>query len=89
MEINYALRRIGIKPGIHDTPSERTAMLIKAIPQASVPGERLLTEYQTSIYTPYPANQEAAHKAGEEIRKLSWLARLSQILARFQEPSRR
>ena len=89
MEINHALRRIGIKPDIQDTPSERTAMLIKAIPQASTPGEALLTEYQASIYTPYPANQEAARKAGKEIRRLSWMARLSQILARFQEPSRR
>jgi hypothetical protein len=54
MEINHALRRIGIKPDIHDTPSERTAMLIKAIPQASVPGERLLTEYRDLDIHPLP-----------------------------------
>jgi transglutaminase-like putative cysteine protease len=85
LEINYALKRIGKKPSIQDTPTERTNSLIRAIPNASKPAGQLLSEYQTSIYSPHQANPEIARKAGSEIRNLSWLARLGRILARFQE----
>jgi transglutaminase-like putative cysteine protease len=85
MEINHALRRLDRKPAVQDTPSERTASLINAIPATSLAAERLLTEYQTSIYSLNQADPEAARKAGFEIRKLSWLAKLRQFLARFQE----
>ena len=88
LEINHALARIGKKPAIQDTPSERTATLIDAIPNAADPASRLLTEYQTSTYSPYPANEEAARKAGKEIRNISWLAWLKNLLKRFQEPDR-
>jgi transglutaminase-like putative cysteine protease len=88
MEINYALKRVKKKPSIQDTPSERTNSLIRAIPSASIPAERLLSEYQTSVYSPHQADTEVARKAGKEIRNLSWLARLGQLLARFQEPDR-
>lgn len=84
MEINHALKRIGKNPSIQDTPTERINSLIQAIPDASEPAQRLLTEYQTSIYSPRQANPEIARKAGYEIRKLSWLARLGKFLPRFQ-----
>jgi hypothetical protein len=87
LEINYALGRIGRKPSIQDTPYERTASLISAIPAATSPAERLLTEYQTSVYSPHPADPEIAKKAGREIRNLSWIAWLNRFLSRFQEPS--
>ncbi|HSB66927.1 MAG TPA: transglutaminase-like domain-containing protein, partial [Anaerolineales bacterium] len=88
LEINHALDRLGKKPAIQDTPSERTASLIDAIPQALTPASLLSTEYQTSIYSPHPANEEAAKQAGREIRNLSWLAWFKKILSRFQEPER-
>ena len=88
LEINYALNRIGREPAIQDTPNERTASLISAIPAASAPATRLLAEYQTSAYSPYPADSEVAKKAGREIRNLSWIAWISRVLSRFQEPKR-
>ncbi len=88
MEINYALARVGRKPAIHDTPAERTVSLINAIPAVSIPAERLLTEYQTSAYSPNQADLEVAKKAGIEIRNLSWTTWLRKFLARFQEPDR-
>jgi transglutaminase-like putative cysteine protease len=86
MEINHALKRVGKQPSIQDTPSERMHSLIYAIPSASTPAEQLLSEYQTSIYSPHQANLEIARKAGYEIRNLSWLAWFGRLLARFQEP---
>lgn len=88
LEINHALTRIGKKPAIYDTPSERTTSLVSAIPSTSLPAEKLLTEYQTSVYSPNEGNQEIARTAGADIRKLSWLAWLGRLLARFQEPGR-
>ena len=88
MEINHALKRIGKIPSIQDTPAERTIALIQAIPDAASPARSLLSEYQTSEYSPYQANLEIARKAGNEIRKLSWQARLGKVLTRFQEPDR-
>jgi transglutaminase-like putative cysteine protease len=86
LEINHALGRIGKQPAIYDTPSERTATLVNAIPETASPASRLLTEYQTSIYSPHPANGEVAKKAGKEIRNLAWLAWFNKLLLRFQEP---
>ena len=88
LEINYALARVGRKPAIHDTPAERTVSLINAIPAVSIPAIRLLTEYQTSAYSPNQADLEVAKKAGIEIRNLSWTTWLRKFLARFQEPDR-
>jgi transglutaminase-like putative cysteine protease len=85
MEINHALARIGKKAAAQDTPSDRTASLISAIPEATTPAERLLFEYQTSFYSPRQPNEVIAQKAGNEIRKLSWLARLRKYLHRFRE----
>jgi transglutaminase-like putative cysteine protease len=88
-EINHALHRIGRKPDLQDTPSERAASLISNIPASAAPVERLLYEYQTSIYSPRTADPDTARQAGSEIRKLSWIARLGRLLARFQEPDRK
>ena len=86
LEINHALKRIGRKPSIQDTPLERTDSLIRAIPEASTPAKQLLFEYQTSVYSPHNSNLEIARKAGAEIRRLSLLARFGKFLTRFQEP---
>ena len=89
LEINRALKRIGQKTSIQETPLERKDALIRSIPEAKTSAERLLFEYQTYIYSPHDANLEIAQKAGAEIRNLSWLARFAKILKRFQEPDQR
>jgi transglutaminase-like putative cysteine protease len=87
-EINHALYRIGRQPAVQDTPRERTTSLITAIPETSVPAERLLAEYQSSMYSPHPSDAEAARQAGKLIRRLSWEAWLRRLLSRFQEPEK-
>jgi hypothetical protein len=89
LEINHALDRIGKKPAVQDTPVERTASLVVAIPEAATPAGRLLDEYQASVYSPHPADADAARQAGHQVRKLSWLSWLKRLLSRFQEPERR
>jgi transglutaminase-like putative cysteine protease len=86
LEINHALQRIGKQPAVQDTPHERAASLSSAIPAASIPAEKLLAEYQASIYSPHPADAEIAKNAANEIRNLSWLAWLRRLLSHFQEP---
>ncbi len=88
LEINHALNRMGREPSIQDTPTERTVALISAIPAASTPAKQLLAEYQTSAYSLHPADSEVAKKAGNEIRKLSWINWIGRVLSRFQEPDR-
>ena len=86
LEINHALERIGKKPAIHDTPSERAAALMAALPAASGPVGWLVTEYQTSIYSRHGGSPEIARKAAVEIRALSRRERLRQFLARLRLP---
>jgi transglutaminase-like putative cysteine protease len=88
LEINHALERIGKKPSIHDTPSERAAALVSALPAASGPTRWLLTEYHTSVYSAHGANPEIARKAAAEIRALSWREWMRQFLSRFRIPGR-
>jgi transglutaminase-like putative cysteine protease len=87
LEINRALERVGQKPAIHDTPTERTALLIRAIPAAATPAECLLTEYQTSIYSNHYADPDLARKAATEIRNLSRREWIIGFLSRFRVPS--
>jgi hypothetical protein len=84
LEINHALERIGKKPAIQDTPSERVSSLISAIPATATSAESLLKEYQTSIYSRNRANPELARMAALEIRKLSWRAWFGLYIYRFQ-----
>jgi transglutaminase-like putative cysteine protease len=72
LEINHALERVGKKPTLQDTPSERTAMLVSAIPALAASAECLLSEYQTSVYSNHHADVELARKAAAEVRNLSW-----------------
>ncbi len=88
LEINRALERIGKKPKIQDTPSERTAMLISAIPAMATPAEQLLKEYQSSVYSRRPGNLEFARMAAAEIRKLSWREWIARYLSRFHLPGK-
>jgi hypothetical protein len=83
LEINHALERIGKKPAIQDTPSERTALLISAIPATATPAACLLTEYQASVYSNHYADSELARKAATEIRNLSWREWIKGFISRF------
>ncbi len=84
LEINHALERVGMRPAMHDTPSERAAALLSALPAASGPVQWLLNEYQASIYSRHGASPEIARKAAAEIRLLSRREWLRQFLGRLR-----
>lgn len=84
LEVNHALVRVGRTPLVHDTPNDRITSLISTIPAAKAPAESILTEYQTSVYSPRPADPEVARKAGIRIRNLSWKTWFQNIIARIQ-----
>jgi transglutaminase-like putative cysteine protease len=88
LELNHALSRLGQPPSESDTPSERAEDLVQLLPLAETPVQAVLTPYQSSIYGNQPSDPDEAQSAGKEIRKLSYLARLQQFLARFQDPKR-
>lgn len=86
LELNRALIRLGSPPRPIDTPSERAAVLQRLLPAASTSIQNLVVEYQSAIYSQHPGNVEVAQRAGNEIRKLSFLAIIQRVIARFQEP---
>ncbi len=88
MEINHALDRLGKKPEIYDTPTERTNLLISALPAVAAPAGELLTEYQKSVYSSERANAEIAKIYAAEIRKISWRESVRKFLRRFRIPGR-
>ena len=88
LEINHALARLGQHPAATATPAERSAALIKTIPQAEAQATRLVTEYQVGIFSPQPADTQAAHLAGLEIRRLSYKELVRRVFSRLQRPAR-
>jgi transglutaminase-like putative cysteine protease len=84
MEINHALDRMGKKPEPQDTPTERTNLLISALPAVAQPAKTLLIEYQKSVYSSERPNHEIAKLAASEIRKISWREWVRKFLSRFR-----
>ena len=72
LEINFALNRLGQQPDACKTPGERVDSLIHLIPEAEIPSQTLLNEYQRFSYSLYPANLDLAQKSGMVIRRLSY-----------------
>ncbi len=89
MEINRSLHRLGGRPRLQDTPSERGTALIEVLPTAKEATNQLLAEYQAGIYSLHTADEVAAHQASITIKKLSYLSILRRFLSRFQEPEKR
>jgi transglutaminase-like putative cysteine protease len=86
LELNRALLRLGQPPRMSDTPAERGNELVQILPVADKSIRSVLIPYQNSIYGNQPGDPEDAQRAGKEIRKLSYLARLQRFFARFQNP---
>jgi transglutaminase-like putative cysteine protease len=89
LEINRALSRLGHPPALFQTPYERAGILINLLPASVNSVNSLLDVYHRVTYSQSADDPEAARRAGKEIRKLSYLAALRRLLARFQEPSRK
>jgi hypothetical protein len=93
IEINRALRRLGVLPTPDATPAERATILTRLVPNTAAPVDNLLSEYQRGIYSSHPADSDTAKTASKEIRKLSykalyarWMDRLGRSISR---PSRK
>jgi len=89
LELNRALARLGRRPTPTDTPAERGATLEELLPVVAVPIRTLIAEYQVAIYSQRNGDEIVAQRAGSEIRKQSYLARIKRLLVRFQEPVKR
>ncbi len=89
LEINAALKRLGVQVAATDTPAERAGLLGELLPPAGHPAQLLLAEYQIALFSPETPDEVVAHKAGGEIRKLSLRAMVSHWLARIQEAPRK
>jgi hypothetical protein len=89
MQVNHALNRMGQPPELNETPAERVSHLSLELPLAKAPANVLLDEYQMVTYSQHPADEDAALRAGNEIRKLSYRELFRRWLARFQESPRK
>jgi transglutaminase-like putative cysteine protease len=88
LELNRALRRLGTPALATDTPAERALRLGRQVPPLEPPGQALVEQYQAMVYSPHLGDERIAQQAGRDIRRLSWLAWLNRLLARWQEPVR-
>jgi hypothetical protein len=86
IEINRALTLLGEPPEPFFTPAERGAALAALLPNAAPAVTSLVTQYQRMAYSQYPADLVTAQEAAKAVRNMSWLARLNQLIARFQDP---
>jgi len=82
VEVDRALVRLGVSPQPADTPAERAAALVHALPAASAPANRLLVEYQAATYSPHHSSLHTAREAARTIRKLSWMEKLRRLVPR-------
>ncbi|MCP4541379.1 MAG: transglutaminase domain-containing protein [Chloroflexi bacterium] len=90
LELNYALTRLKVPPVPADTPVERATALTDLLPVAEDPAQQLLDEYQSTVYSPSPGSLYPAQQAARAIRRLSWRARIRQLISRYApgSPSR-
>ncbi len=86
LALNQALVRMGAPPAPSKTPSERAVNLARLLPTASVPIQRLLTEYHTEVYGPSGGDVRVARQAGRAIRVLSWRTVVSARVERLLRP---
>lgn len=85
MEINKALRRLGVPPGLNETPAERATKLVSLLPGSDGQVKSLIKEYQYSIYSKRPPNLAIAREAGIVVRKLSYQALVNNFTGKVNE----
>ncbi len=82
-EINAALKRLGKKPALTDTPAERVASLEHELPPAGSPAHKLLAEYQSATYSQdYHPDMNIAQQTSKEIRAVSLRAWFQRLISR-------
>lgn len=77
--VNRCLRLLGRSPAYSTTPAERANSLMKELPDASGAIETLLTQHQTSLFTPKSGDTGLARRASLRI----WLYTVQSIIKKF------
>lgn len=71
-EVNGALNRLGARPALAATPSERVAALVESLPDIALPAWKLLAEYHAAAYGRSGGDAAIAREAGRAIVWASW-----------------
>lgn len=71
LEINRALRRVGVQPELSLTPGERVFLLNREVPDLMETAQLLLQEYQKNIYSTQRPDLSRIRPAAALIRKMS------------------
>ncbi len=79
-EIDRARARLGIPSRPAETPAERVAALADRLPPASESALSLLGEYQAAAYGRHRYTSYVAQEASRSIRRLSWRAKLLELV---------
>jgi transglutaminase-like putative cysteine protease len=80
--INQSLKWLGHPPKASDTPAERTAILLKLLPEMETQIRTLLLEYQIATFSTSPANVGFARYAGREIKQAAVRAVFRRIIGK-------
>ena len=78
-KVEWVIRLMGAKISPSSTPAEQKDAMVKALPDAESLGVLLLDEYQKAIYSPYPADLEAARQASSKLVKLALKTRIKML----------
>ncbi|MBN1178533.1 MAG: transglutaminase domain-containing protein [Anaerolineae bacterium] len=84
-ELNRALTLLGKPPKPSDTPAERAHNLARILPEALIPGRRLLAEYEATAYGPTPGDPYIAQHAARTIRNLAWQTAAQRFVAKMRK----
>ncbi len=80
--VRVLIRFLGGSNRMDRTPSEQITALVELMPDGAQPAAVVLEEYQRSIYSPYPVDEEQARQASRQLWKQAartWLRRRLRI----------
>jgi hypothetical protein len=78
--LGWTLPLLGQRPDAWHTPAERMDQLAKVLPDARLPLQEFLAEYQRAEYSPYPYDLDKARKANRTV----WLTAVRVFFRRLR-----
>jgi transglutaminase-like putative cysteine protease len=80
--VTWVNRILGVNPSLSWTPAEQIYALVHVMPKGNDSAGILLQEYQKAIYSPHPANVQAAQNASQTLWKQALQKRGKMILSK-------
>ncbi len=80
--VAWMIRILGTRPSPAWTPNEEISTLVNLVPKGRNYANVLLQEYQKAVYSPHPANVQAAQDASLRLWRLTLQKRFEMILGR-------